>query len=323
MQDSSRTAEVRRAARRLAVDSHYDETRAETFSIVTTEICTNMLKHGGGGQIVLRQVLDKDSDFVEILGLDQGPGIEDISVSMRDGQSTTGTMGTGLGAIQRLSSYWALYSKPGKGTAILARVARTPEGRAAGLNTAGLVSAKAGESESGDAWGIRSTSTIQTIVMADGLGHGPEAAKAARTAVEFNAASGPATPLELVQGIHGSLRATRGAAIAVAQLDREQRTVMFAGLGNISALICEPEKPSQHMVSMHGTAGAAGQIRYRQFSYPWVPGAVLILHSDGIGTKWDCRNYPGLLNCDSALIAGVLYRDYCRGSDDASIVVVK
>ena len=59
---------------------------------------------------------------VEILALDKGPGIRDLERSLRDGYSTAGGAGTGLGAISRLSSEFDVYSPPGKGTALLARI---------------------------------------------------------------------------------------------------------------------------------------------------------------------------------------------------------
>jgi hypothetical protein len=228
-----------------------------------------------------------------------------------------------VGAIQRMSNFWDVYSLPEKGTAILARVASISTTKMEEHSTDGIVSAKTGETESGDDWGVQGNKTFQTIVMADGLGHGPDAATASRAAVEVLTSAHPGTAVSLLEDIDAALRSTRGAAVAVVQCDREERRIVFAGLGNIAARLCEPGKPAQHLISMHGTAGVLGQNRFREFSYPWPEDAVLILHSDGIATRWDGRDYPGLLNRDAALIAGVIYRDFLRRTDDASIVAVK
>ena len=59
------------------------------------------------------------------------------------------------------------------------------------------------------------------------------------------------------------------------------------------------------------------------FSYPWTPASVLVLHSDGVSGSWNANSYPGLVPHDPSLIAAVLYRDHCRGTDDATVVVAK
>ena len=318
----SRTAEARRLARGLACESNFVESRAEQVAIVTTEICTNILKHGGGGQVHLRAGRQRDLEFVEVLGLDQGPGFANVSERLRDGFSSAGTMGTGLGAIRRLSSFWDLSSQAGTGTVILARLASTT----AVLESHpvdGISTPMPGEIECGDAWGIRDSGANQILVVADGLGHGPAAAAASRAAIDFLFSAPVSAPVDMLKGLHDALRATRGAAVAVAHINREDRTVTFAGLGNISARICESGVPSKNLISMHGTAGAYGTNRFREFSYPWPEESVLILHSDGLSARWDITDYPGLLARDAALICGVLYRDHCRGTDDATVVAVK
>jgi len=58
-------------------------------------------------------------------------------------------------------------------------------------------------------------------------------------------------------------------------------------------------------------------------AFPWPAGALLIMHSDGLGTHWDLATYPGLAARHPGLIAAVLYRDYDRGRDDVSVVVIR
>jgi hypothetical protein len=125
-----------------------------------------------------------------------------------------------------------------------------------------------------------------------------------------------------VTRMHESMRHTRGAAVAVAELDEERRVIAFSGLGNIAGRIFESGGTSRSLVSTYGTAGMDARA-VREFSYPWPAGAALILHSDGISARWDLADYPGLLSHDPAVIAGVLMRDYCRRTDDATVVVVK
>ena len=115
---------------------------------------------------------------------------------------------------------------------------------------------------------------------------------------------------------------TRGAAVGVAEFDEEKRITLFAGLGNVTARILEGGMPTRHMVSANGTAGVEART-IREFSYPWPRGAAIVLHSDGLSARWELNDYPGLLLHAPGVIAGVLMRDHCRHTDDATVVVVK
>ena len=318
----SRIAEVRRAAHKLAVQAGFDATSSEKVSIVVTEAGTNLLKHAGRGQMFIRAVEFEEQIEIEMLALDNGPGIQDVEMSSRDGYSTTGTSGTGLGAIARLARHWDLYSAPGAGSALLARLAPGSNGRPTGQREIGIVQIpKPGEEVCGDEWGAYVSTEYKTVLLADGLGHGPEAAKAARCAVEILNNHPDLRPGELIETVHQMLRSTRGAAVAAARLDNDQRIITFAGLGNIGGGVYQSDLV-RHMVSINGTAGVDAR-HIREFTYPWPEGALVILHSDGIGTHWSIQDYPGLATRDPALIAGVIYRDHARGNDDATIVVSK
>jgi serine phosphatase RsbU (regulator of sigma subunit) len=178
-----------------------------------------------------------------------------------------------------------------------------------------------GEPVSGDAWATRETPGTTLLMVADGLGHGTNAAAASRAAVEAFRSERGAAPAESLERIHLALRATRGAAVAVAAVDREKGLVRFAGIGNVSGTIVSGET-TRSVVSHHGTAGGAAR-RIQEFTYPWNGGDILVLHSDGLGSHWTLAGYPGLAQRHPALIAGVLYRDHRRGRDDTTVVVVR
>jgi hypothetical protein len=125
----------------------------------------------------------------------------------------------------------------------------------------------------------------------------------------------------LFDDLHGALRPTRGAAVAVARILAGERRVDFAGVGNIAGVIADDDA-TRRTVSHGGIVGHEMR-KVQPFSYPWKPPATLILHSDGIGTAWRLEDYPGLSGRNPALIAAVLFRDHCRGTDDATVVVVK
>lgn len=317
--ESSRTAEARRVARKMAADLGFDDSRAEKVAIVVTEACTNILKHAGTGQIVLSS--DGASDL-EVLALDQGPGMSSIEKCRTDGFSTGGTQGNGLGAISRLSDATDFYSVPGKGSAVLARWSGPHTNGRYPLRVGAVNISKQGEDVCGDAWGIEQTQESATVLLADGLGHGYEASIASLAAVRTLHRNPGLTPLALIERSHEALRSSRGAAVAVAKIDYVHGTVKFSGLGNVAALIYSGAISAQHLVSVNGTAGHTAP-QFREFSYPWPENGMLVMHSDGLSTRTGLDAQPRLALHDPSLIAGVLYRDFSRGRDDATVVVAK
>lgn len=330
VEEQSQTAEARRTARRMAGELGFDESLAEHVAIVVTEACTNLLKHAGRGEILVTKFPAEkagDESWLEVLALDRGPGMSDLNRCLRDGFSTGSSAGQGMGAIVRLSSAADFYTVPEKGTAILARWRSRSEfprftvnpGK---LNIGAVNVPKPGEEVCGDSWGVEQAEDHTTILVADGLGHGPDAHSASREAVRMLHAHPELSPKALTERVHHALRSSRGAAVAVARIDTRLGLLTYAGVGNISGQISSGAKTNQHLVSVNGTAGHTSQ-GIREFTYPWPEGAVLVLHSDGLTTGAALSGYAGLAAREPSLIAGVLYRDFNRGHDDATVVVAK
>ncbi len=187
------------------------------------------------------------------------------------------------------------------------------------LRLAGFVVPKEGESISGDAWAHRWLGGRLAIMVCDGLGHGYEAGKAAARALECFNGDGWTTPKQLLEIAHDALRPTRGAAAAVAVLDPDTRSARYAGVGNIVAGVVA-DGGAHHWVSHNGILGAASRVA--EFEYAWPRGASLIMHSDGLSSRWQLSRWEGIWRRHPALIAGIVYRDLARGTDDAVVVVV-
>jgi anti-sigma regulatory factor (Ser/Thr protein kinase) len=314
--DASAVGAARRTATALGTAVGMSELEVGRVAIVATELASNVVKHGGGGELLIQGAA---REGVDLIALDRGRGIADLAASLRDGHSSSGTPGTGLGAIARLSQTFDIHSQPKLGTAVLARM---HGGGAMAREWIGALNVPHPlETESGDGWSVRSGSRSTWVLVADGLGHGPHAASAAKEAQKAFESAPLASPRELLERIHIALRATRGAAVAIAEIDSSAAVVRFAGVGNVSGTIAAGDL-TRSLVSRHGTAGAES-VRAREFSYPWPPGSLLVLHSDGISARWDLGRYAGLFNRHPLLVAAVLYRDHRRAADDASIVVVR
>jgi anti-sigma regulatory factor (Ser/Thr protein kinase) len=325
VEDTSQTAEARRTARGIAHDIGFDEEASERVAIGVTEACTNILKHAERGEVLVS--VDNEGSALEMLALDRGPGMGNLEQCLQDGFSTGGSPGQGLGAIRRLSAASDFYSMPGGGAAVLARWSAVPSNgsgeKPRGRTRIGAVNVcKRGETVCGDAWGAEETEQTTTVLVADGLGHGPDARAASLEAVRMLHLNPTLMPMALLERAHRALRSSRGAAISVARIDHVQNTVAFAGLGNVSAHIYSGSKIDQRLVSVNGTAGHEAN-RLHEFKYTWPADGMLVLHSDGLSSAASVESRSGLALCDPSLIAGVLYRDFSRGSDDATVVVAK
>jgi len=321
--DQSHCSQIRQAATDLARRLGFDEAEAGRVAIASSEIATNLIKHAGTGEVILRSLLEGPTAGVEILSLDRGPGMENVRRCLEDGYSTAGSPGTGLGAMARLSSLFDLYSLPGRGTAVLLRLFSGRKKQVLNSVDLGVVCLpKPGEEVCGDGWAADRRGTRRRVLLADGLGHGPLAALASQKAVRSFRENPSLGPTEMLEVIHGELLSTRGAAVAVAEIDMEKEVLTFAGVGNISAFICTNGDRDRALISHNGTVGQS-KIRIQEFKYPCPKGAFLILHSDGLVSRLNLDAYPGLLSRHPGLIAGVLYRDFHRSNDDVTVLVEK
>jgi len=324
VEDSSHVGEARRLAASLCRNLGFDEIRIGQAALVVTELATNLVKHtaGAGGTLVLRPIEEAGATGIDILSLDRGPGIATIGESLRDGHSTAGSAGTGLGAVRRLSSVFDIWSSPGRGAALLSRLWKgSPPGFPPALAVGAVCLPVRGEQACGDAWAMQAGRDATIFLLADGLGHGPDAAAAADLAVAIFERQASRGPAEVVQLIHAGLRGTRGAAVAVAEVSPGANVVRFVGVGNITGLILSGGT-SRSLVSHNGTAGVEAR-KVEQYSYPWAEDGMLVLHSDGLATFPPLEDNPGLARKDPALIAGVLFRDHQRPHDDSTVVVAR
>jgi anti-sigma regulatory factor (Ser/Thr protein kinase) len=318
VEDKSSVGEARRAAVQVAQALGFGEDRRNDIAIVATEAANNVLLHATRGELLICPFRDGEQIWLDILAIDSGPGIRDIAHAMEDGYSTIGTPGQGLGAIARISDESSLYSSLGKGTVYWCRFRNV--GTATGASV-GLVNIPIkGEVVCGDSYFFRIHPSRSIYMMVDGLGHGPGAAEAAQEAVAMVSRFDQYVATEIILRTHDSLKKTRGAAMSVAIVDHERLILTYAGIGNISANLLTGTT-SRSLVSQNGTLGAVLPRAPQEYSYPITPNTVLMMFSDGLTSKAGPAGYPGLMNRHPALAAGVLYRDFSRRRDDATVML--
>ena len=317
VEDASAVPACRKAVQGLAERLQFSAIRIGQLALAVTEAASNLHKHAEQGSLLLCVNRDGEPPGLDLVTIDAGPGVRDVSAAVRDGHSTSGTLGIGLGAIQRLADFSDLYSRPGQATALVARFCGsppTPETR-----WAGLLRPITGETECGDAYGAVQVGGAVIAVLCDGLGHGPLAAAAAAEGVAAVLEDPAGEPAALLERVHRRMSGTRGGAVGIVRIDGPRAG--FAGLGNVAAsMVSGGERKS--MISLPGIAGHQARA-VRQFEYQVPPGAAVILHSDGISSRWEAAALPGIAARDPLLIAAVLLAAAGVHRDDAGILVLK
>ncbi|GGO29288.1 TorS-related protein [Microbispora rosea subsp. aerata] len=315
--EPSATGAVRRAAVDLATASGFDRNRSGQVAVAVTEAVSNLVKHAAEGTVLLRPHPERP-DVVELVALDKGPGIPDFARALRDGYSTSGTLGIGLGAIARMATDWDVHSILGRGTVLVMHFTRDglpgPPLRVSGLRR------PAGEERvCGDSFAFVDTGVAVCVLLCDGLGHGGGAAHASREAVRIFRENPCAAPAAALERVHRGLGHTRGGAVAVVRVGLDH--VTFAGLGNVSGWIAHAGG-RQAMISLPGVAGHKSR-RPRQYEYALPPHATVVLHSDGLTDHWDPASFPGLFAHSPAVVGATLLRDAGSRGDDACVVAVR
>ncbi|WP_449657612.1 SpoIIE family protein phosphatase [Streptomyces afghaniensis] len=458
VRDSTRVRDARVAAESAAALAGLDERRTAAAALVATELATNLLKHAEGGQVLIDVVAPPapreggaKSWVVQIAAIDHGPGIADMPAALRDGFSTTGSLGAGLGTCQRLADDFALHSTPGRGTVAVARVGTTPRGGGgpdgwtgadsvtdgrgpahgtavpgapgwsqggartggwwpdddartghapvgavacgaltghaaapggapglpgqagnvpgdsgvpgnepgpqpdsvipdgevrdpgaprpggrpgpsgdrpgpvAGVRAGGVNIPYGGAEYSGDAWAWVRSGDRLTLMLADGLGHGPEAARASSAAVTALHRWAHLTPAESLRRLHDALKGTRGAAVALAQLDVRAGRLRFAGIGNVGARL-RADGTWRPLLSRPGIVGVHRPATLREEEADWAADRLLVLHTDGLPSRWTPPSDAGLSTADPAVTAAVAIRDASSPArpvrDDTAVAVL-
>ena len=320
-EEPSAVGAVRRMAVELAAASGFDAERTGQTAVAVTEAVSNLVKHAVEGVVTVR-LSPTERSVVELVAIDRGPGMSDVARALRDGYSTSGTLGIGMGAIARIASWYDVHSTPGRGTVLVMHF--RADGRPGPPPRAtGLTRPIGDESVSGDSFAIADSGTdsepATTVVLCDGLGHGAAAAQASAEAVELFLRAPDAPPIAIVERLHRGISHTRGGALAVARVTAAG--VTYAGLGNISGWIAHAEG-RQGLISVPGIAGHQAR-RLQQFDYRLPDHATVVLHSDGLTDRWNPVTMPGLFARSTVVIAAELLREAGSRRDDACVVTVR
>ncbi|QSB13214.1 SpoIIE family protein phosphatase [Natronosporangium hydrolyticum] len=314
-------------ARERAADYQLSGGLIEQAAVVASELASNIYKHAAGGFLLLGPAAPGAG--LHIWALDTGPGMADLQQCLVDGYSTTGTLGAGLGAVRRMATDAAIWSRPAQGTVISARLHAGRGGPATlpGIDAAAFcLAADLGRDLSGDdmvpgdAYAFAEPPAGATLLVVDGLGHGPDAAAAASAAVTAFGAQADQPLPGLLTYLHRALRGTRGAAATVLRIHPDR--IDSCGVGNISGVILRAGRPGQQLVGQPGTLGVripAPQVR----PYQLRAGDTLVLFSDGITSHWWREADGEVLYQPPGTLLGYLAGWHRCRHDDATAVALR
>ncbi len=315
---------ARRTAQGAAESLGFAAQAGEEIALVVMELATNLLKHAGGGRLVLTPLTVNGRIGLQIESLDRGPGIADIDQALADGYSTSSSLGNGLGAINRLMDELELESSRRGGTHIVCRKwVRTSaiSHRSCPLSFGAASRPHPKEEINGDAFVIKLWDGMALAGIIDGVGHGEFARRAAYAARHYIETHFDLPLSDLFRGVGRACRATRGVVMSLARFDWEGQRVALAAVGNVEvrAFNCSPPL---RLAVRRGIIGVQTP-NPLVTEHPWLPGQILVLHSDGLSTRWQWTDFPELAGESATVIAQRLLRALAKENDDATVMVVR
>lgn len=323
--DRSYFSLIKKEIHRLAAEAGINPARVNEMDLIVAEMTSNLFKYSDDGEILVGVFTNSGNPYIELISIDNGPGMANPTRMMQDGMSTTNTLGHGLGSMKRLSDVFELYSLSGWGTIVLSRVYNEPDKinkEKADLLFRPIVVCKPGEKVSGDGFVFKKTDRYFKLMLADGLGHGPEANKAINEAARAFKIFPDYSPTETLRFIHQDIKKTRGAVINIVGYDLQDKTWTSTGIGNIFLRMFGPTNLKNHM-SYNGIVGHNIPNTMNEQKYSAAEFNQLILCSDGIKTRIEQSRYPLMYKYDLSILAAAIYKDHARRTDDMSVVVAK
>jgi len=320
--DTQRAAQC---ARDLAASIGFSTLECEEIVVATTELASNLIRHAGGGSLALLAANAAGRAGICIESQDSGPGIVDIEQALTDGYSTAGSLGVGLGAVNRLMDELELRSVDPRGAHIVChRWLRSASGPtpAPWIEFGAATRALRNQRENGDAFLVRRWAGNALTAVIDGLGHGQFAQRAALTARQYVEQHFDRPLLDLFRGAGRTCKATRGVVMALARFDDGARgSVTVASVGNISVRVFGEGAPIT-VLARRGVVGLSSLSPLTTVC-PWAPGSILIMHSDGLHSRWSWQDFPDLAQQPSDRIARRLLSALGKPEDDATVLVAR
>lgn len=323
--DRSFFAILKKDIHALALGASFTEAEVGELDIIVAEVVSNLVKHAGGGQLWVKLIEDNGVQGIELISVDNGPGMTDVTRMVADGVSTKNTLGQGLGAMKRLSDLFQVYSLKDWGTVILIRIFKeSPPSfkKPPREDTRAVILPKPGETECGDGFYSLTTRQHFKIFLGDGLGHGAEAANAVIQAGKAFLNCPENDPVEIIRYLNAEVKKTRGLVGTIAVFDFDAKKWKICGVGNISTKVMSPAN-GKNVMAYNGIIGLNVPRTLNSQEIEYEKGQHLIMCSDGLKSKWDTVKYAAIQRYDPCILAASLMKDFARHTDDMSVAVCK
>ena len=312
-----------RMAETMASAIGFDDRVSGEIELVARELASNLVKHAHGGTLAFTKFSENEQTGIQIESKDSGPGIADIEQAVADGFSTTGSLGCGLGAVNRLMDDFHIASNHG-GTCITCK--RRLPGNSNSAMTCPLDLGAAMRphpqmSVSGDAYVLKKWDDYALASVIDGLGHGQFAHRASEKARDYIEHHFSQPLDEIFRGVERSCRGTRGVVMALTKVDYSRKILQFSSIGNVEARVYGSTNRTSFIIRRGIIGGKAIMPVINE--HPWEAGSVMALYSDGIRTHWRWEDFPGLFDESASAIASRLLHALARDNDDATVVIIK
>ncbi|UUF13499.1 MULTISPECIES: SpoIIE family protein phosphatase [Flavobacterium] len=324
--DRSLIAFIKREIHNLALQLGFTPHRAGETDIIVAELTSNLIKYANGGELLYRANVEEGQNEIEIYCLDKGIGFENVSKIMNDGYSSSNTLGHGLGSIKRLSNDFQIYSMKNWGCVQYVKICEKPDFRLSdiqkGLYHKAIALNYPGEKVCGDGYHIKNLKKGFQIFVGDGLGHGVNAHEAVQLAVKAFKQSVESDPAEILRDIHSKVKKSRGLVATVATVDYSLETWNICGIGNINTRIYDGLENKTY-TPYNGIIGHNIPRTLNNSVVPYKKHQIIIMHSDGLRTRWNLSDMNSIFKQSPGIIASALLKENIRGTDDATILVGK
>jgi anti-sigma regulatory factor (Ser/Thr protein kinase) len=323
--DKSFVAFVKREIHRDALQASFSASRIGVVDIAVAELTSNIIKHASHGELLYRFSKEFDKMVLEIICIDNGPGIKDVSHAMKDGISTTKTLGQGLGALERLSDLFEVYSIAKWGTVCYCKIYAIPNKQSVKgpeIKFSALNVSKPGQRVSGDGCQIVFKPNYTKIFFGDGLGHGHEAHDAVQLAITNFKHCSENDPAEILKLIHVLVKKSRGLVGTVVIADHLLKKWRICGVGNITTRLFDG-MAAKNYISYNGIIGANIPSHLKNHETDLGKHQCLVMTSDGIRSRWEISQFPSILRYAPLMLAAVIYKETARKTDDMSILIAR
>lgn len=328
IEDRSYLSFIKREIHNLINKTGFSSIRAGELDIVVSELVSNIVKHAGSGELFYRLIDETDRNKAfEIFCIDNGPGHDNMHKMMKDGMSSSNTLGHGLGSIDRLSDFFQIYSANNWGTIAYARILmnEVPRKYTSSKDTIHLDSLQVcmpGEQICGDGYDMKKVNDETLIFLGDGLGHGEKANEAVQQAIIAFRTCEETEPTDIIRFIHQKVKKTRGLVGTIASYNHTSKIWKICGVGNIATRLYEGLNVKKAF-SHNGIIGLNIPSIMSNYIMPKADYQHIIMFSDGIRNHWELNQYPSILKYSPAVIAATIFKDNARRSDDMTILVGK